>query len=175
MLEVLVTHYWGSVLLKWFWCRTGNAVLWWDHAQSLGCGSKPCSALGLSAWSAASLGGSSPWFGSAQAPGGEPCEAFPSSSLKLCIPCSAASSKVVDGSFVDLPVNLVFLHGLGAQWEKFGFQTPAWFHSYPYDQQMELREYCFLEEKEMDFLQFLTWNWSSTSSPVLFFPLLISC
>lgn len=105
----------------------------------------------------------------------EPYEAFPSSSLKLCIPSSAACSKVVDGSFVDLPVNLVFLHGLGAQWGKFGFQTPAWFHSYPYDQQMELREYCFLEEKEMDFLQFLTWNWSSTSSPVLFFPLLISC
>lgn len=63
---------------------------------------------------------------------------------------------VVDGSFVDLPVNLVFLHGLGAQWGEFGFHTPAWFHSYPYDQQMELREYCFLEEKEIGFLQFLT-------------------
>lgn len=45
------------------------------------------------------------------------------------------------GCFVDLPVNRVFLHGSGAQRVKFGFQTPAWFRSYPSDQQMELREY----------------------------------
>lgn len=56
---------------------------------------------------------------------------------------------VMDGFFMDIPVNLVFLQGLGVQCVKFGFQTPAWFHSYPYDQQMELRECYFLEVKEI--------------------------
>lgn len=61
---------------------------------------------------------------------------------------------VMDGFFVDIPINLVFLHGLGIQCVKFGFQTPVWFHSYPYDQQMELREYYFLEVKEIVSAQF---------------------
>lgn len=83
--------------------------------------------------------------------GGNPVTTFPSNLLKLCDVCSAAYSKGVGmaGFFKDVPVNLVFLRGLGVQCVKFGFQTPAWFHSYPYDQQMELREYYFLEAKEI--------------------------
>jgi len=55
----------------------------------------------------------------------------------------------MDGFFVDIPVNLAVLYRLGVKCVKFGFQTPPWFHSYPYDQQMELRECYFLEEKEV--------------------------
>lgn len=56
---------------------------------------------------------------------------------------------VMGGFFTNIPVNLVFLHGLEVPCVKFGFQTPALSHSYPYDQQMELREYYFLEVKEI--------------------------
>lgn len=89
--------------------------------------------------------------------GGSPVRLFHQAHWSFALPAVLPVPRVVvDDSFVDIPVNLVFLHGLGAQWGKFGFQTPAWFHSYPYDQQMELREYCFLEAKEIVFPKFLT-------------------
>lgn len=184
MLEVLVLHCWASVLLEWLCCRTGRAVLVRSCTiPGLGMAATLCSgALSEFLGASSHLGSQQPVLGCA-ASGSGVCILCFLSVHPLVLECAASGRScwgspvrlfhqmcwsfalpavlpvprvVVDGSFMGIPVNLVFLHGLGAQWGKFGFQTPAWFHSYPYDQQMELREYCFWGVKEIIFLQFLT-------------------
>lgn len=137
------------------WCRTGNALLWWGHAKSLDWKWAMLCTLALS--TVCSLYGSQeplvfrvPRLRGCAVSGKNPVRLFHQTRWSFAVSAVLHIPRVVMGGFfTNIPVNLVFLHGLEVPCVKFGFQTPALSHSYPYDQQMELREYYFLEVKEI--------------------------
>lgn len=101
---------------------------------------------------------------------------FPSNVLKLCGVCSAANSKGGDGWF---------LHGRTSKssistWVR-STMCEVWLPDISLVSQLspwpaDGVEYYFLKAKEIILPLFLTYNWSSTSSPVFFFPsLLLNC
>lgn len=96
---------------------------------------------------------------------------FPSNVLKLCGVCSAANSKGGDGWF---------LHGRTSKssistWVR-STMCEVWLPDISLVSQLspwpaDGVEYYFLKAKEIILPLFLTYNWSSTSSPGFFFPL----
>lgn len=95
MLEVLVAHCWGSVLLQWLCCRAGSAVLLRSGTgPGLGMAATLCSgALSVVCSQSGSQQPVQDCAASGRSCRGEPCEPFPPRLLRLCSPCSAARSK----------------------------------------------------------------------------------
>lgn len=84
----------------------------------------------------------------------EPRWALPSNWLQFCSVCSVVYSRDGDGQLPrghhsESGILLCVRGAVDEVW-----LPPAWFHHYPPDQQMELREYCFLKANKIVYPQF---------------------